>query len=161
MAGSITWEIASSNPGFLGIAENVLASGLVTPTYAATGTQHVQGFDEFTADFDIPALTIGPGRYYLVLHAGPLSDAHSSPFDGFYWEASSANGLLEHLVRTSPFSPGWGHAGFNLAMEFFSPAATPPTTSGTVPEPGMLSLFGLGVVAMLRGARGSAARRKD
>jgi hypothetical protein len=68
----------------------------------------VLGFLEFVNTFDVTAVALQPGTYWLALHNGPLT--YTVPLDyqqGVYWEASLGGNTPPSNGRRAPYNDAW------------------------------------------------------
>jgi len=132
--GSITWTIFANNGSAPGA---MLATGAATPTRTATGNA-VAGFAEVANDFNVPAILLGAGRYWLGLHDGPLS---ATDFLDFYWETTNPNGTFSSSGLDLVGGGGWQPNSAQLAFN---------VTGVPVPEPTSLVLMSTAVALLAR-----------
>jgi hypothetical protein len=101
--GSIVWQVysntASNTPGdllFTGSSSN--------GTHGATGFQYF-AFREFLNSFDLPRISLLPGRYWIGIHNGPLSNNNTQ---NVFWETTANSGSIASQSDKTPFDQVWG-----------------------------------------------------
>lgn len=111
--GSIVWQVysntTSDTPGdllFTGIASNV--------AHTATGFQYF-AFREFLNTFDIPYITLLPGKYWIAIHNGPLSN-HTT--QNVFWETTATVGSVTSVSDATPFNHFWQNNGSPAELAF-------------------------------------------
>jgi hypothetical protein len=119
-AGSIYWSIRSDDAGRPAAGE---ISGAVTSSVQQTATGMLRwdyfGAAETIYTFEIPALSLGEGQYWLVLHNGPLSFQGSGSAQAFFlWEGiptlQGRVGLEDPLPYDGDWQPSGGEHSFFL-----------------------------------------------
>lgn len=100
-AGTYFWQIFSNNDDLPG---QPLYSGMSTNlTRTDTGVL-VSGYHEYLNSFDIIPVELVPGRYWLVLHNGPLSTSENR---SFFWEATDSVSGSSSQAKIAPFTGLW------------------------------------------------------
>jgi hypothetical protein len=127
---SVVWEIHANNNGIPG---SIVASGTsINLTHVATGRNNGFGYNEFIVNFDIIEASLGAGKYWLVLHNGPLSYTVTRPntnLDPVFWETTTSSSPIETQEIIAPFTDPWqsnlsqSQMAFNLSGQV-GPAIT-------------------------------------
>jgi hypothetical protein len=137
--GSIIWQIysnsGSNQPGallFSGTALNL--------THTATGLNGPGGLMEFVDTFDVGAVSLTAGTFWLGLHNGPLTTTNRVEF---YWETTALNGRAGGQEDIAPFGDGFTANGQEKAFLLNG------TVGGSVPDTGTSGLLlGLGLLGV-------------
>ena len=143
-SGSFLWEIransATNRPGV------ILYTGTSTNLVRfATGRRAAfLNWPESVNTFDLPAASLAPGTYWLVLHNGPLSN---NAGQDFFWEGAINPSTDASMHDIAPFANNWrsnstsGAPLSKLAFQLFGvPEAARPhvtavkRTSGASPR---------------------------
>jgi hypothetical protein len=101
--GWFLWEIransATNTPGVL------LATGTSESlSRVATGRAAFVIYPEFVNTFEVPAISLPPGTYWLVLHNGPLSNTATRDI---FWETAVNTSVEPSLSQAAPFTGPW------------------------------------------------------
>jgi hypothetical protein len=144
--GHLAWAIISDLGG---ANQSYLFSGetdAVTRTYNGPTALSCCGsvlFDEYENEFSIGTIRLGPGTYWLALHAGAPNAI--SYLGEMYWEtaATSSSAKAKVFLLDLP-EYGWTTYPYQLAFQL--------TSDATVPEPSgiLLVLTGTVVILLLR-----------
>jgi hypothetical protein len=134
--GSITWQIYSTDSA--GRPETVLFSGTgMNLTHTATGLSHGNTL-EFVVNFDIGAVVLPAGDYWLGLHNGPLTFTQAV---GFYWETTDPNGTFSGESDVAPFGDQNPFVPTNLEHAFIINVPEGKTVALLLEALGLFGLF--------------------
>ncbi len=139
--GSITWSIyvddpVNNQPGVLLFRGNQTAV-----TRVDLGTIEFQsiGHEEFQNDFSVGSVVLGPGKYWLGLHNGPLTKTSFS--DNINWISAADNPTATSKYDVAPFDTGgWTDWGEQQAFVLFD--------ANPIPEPSMIVLVGVALAGL-------------
>lgn len=102
-SGTILWQIYSEDG--LGRPGLILFSGIsVDLIHTVTGTLGFGNFKEYVSTFEIPPISLPPGKYWLALHNGYLSNFDTQ---NFFWETTSSTAGFNSHSRQTPFTGDW------------------------------------------------------
>jgi len=140
-SGNITYAIYNNSAGTLGslVATNTVSGLTPIPTGGPSG-----GGLGYLVQFNLVApVALGAGGYWLELHEG--TTLTQDDFSSVYWATSAQTGnAKQDTVPTLPTT----NTNKELAFRLFD-------TAVGVPEPGSITMIGLGLVAL-----GFRARRQ-
>jgi hypothetical protein len=142
-AGSFLWEIRANGPANRPGA--VLHTGTSSNlSRVATGRRALfLNWPEFVNTFEIPAVALPPGTYWLVLHNGPLSN---NVGQNLFWEGAINPSTDPSMNDIAPFVNNWrsnsssGTPLSKLAFQLFGipesarPRITTVDRTGSVPR---------------------------
>jgi hypothetical protein len=111
--GSVFWEIRSTSAGDL--PGDVLYSGMsLGASRLATG-RRTCGAAEVVNTFDMPAVSLPTGTYWLVLHNGPLSNTSSQ---SMFWGHAISTQTRPSRADMAPFLGQWYSNGLASPLAF-------------------------------------------
>ena len=145
---SVTWTISSGDLG----TGTVDGSGTASVSLDSSVTPFVgyYGFDVASETFSISDLDLGAGTYFLTLDDAAVNDG-----DAAYWDMNDVQDVSYDSSTGNNASNCNAGQGYNTddgsytgnCAEAFQILGTSTTTSA--PEPGTLSLFGGGMLALV------------